>query len=375
MKGIGWSLAVVAGMLVGLPLAGVWLSGGEVGGYLRFPPETVAVSPPGFSPVVFGVLLGVLIAVLAPFGVRVVRSWGGERVPAAGRFPVWGWAGVMLGAAAWILAWTRMDWFARWQAHTFTPLWIAYILVVNGLTCRRTGGGMMLDRPAVFLSLFPLSALFWWFFEYLNRFVRNWHYLGGVQDMSPLQYVVFATIPFATVLPAVLGTRELLATYPLFTRAFGQWRRVVLPRSAVVAGGLLAAAAAGLAGIGVWPNQLFPLLWVSPLLIVVALQELRGGEGLAGELARGDWRRVVTVALAALVCGFFWEMWNSQSQARWVYQIPYVQGARLFEMPLLGYAGYFPFGLECLVIGDLARRKRMDQLAGAGAAASPAESG
>ncbi|MFA5903865.1 MAG: hypothetical protein WC836_07995, partial [Desulfobacula sp.] len=54
----------------------------------------------------------------------------------------------------------------------------------------------------------------------------------------------------------------------------------------------------------------------------------------------------------SLVCGFFWEMFNFYSLARWQYSIPYVQVLHLFEMPILGYAGYLPFGLECgLIIG------------------------
>ena len=68
---------------------------------------------------------------------------------------------------------------------------------------------------------------------------------------------------------------------------------------------------------------------------------------------RGDWRPVVSAALAALICGFFWEMWNYYSLARWTYSVPLVQRFPVFEMPLLGYAGYLPFGLECVVAGEL----------------------
>jgi hypothetical protein len=70
----------------------------------------------------------------------------------------------------------------------------------------------------------------------------------------------------------------------------------------------------------------------------------------------------VSAALAALICGFFWEMWNFYSLAKWKYSIPFVHRFEIFEMPLLGYAGYLPFGLECMVIADLieslAKRKR-----------------
>jgi len=56
--------------------------------------------------------------------------------------------------------------------------------------------------------------------------------------------------------------------------------------------------------------------------------------------------------MAALVCGFFWEMWNYYSLAKWVYSIPYVHRFQLFEMPVLGYLGYLPFGLLCIEIAE-----------------------
>ncbi|MFO0730859.1 MAG: hypothetical protein U0361_07680 [Nitrospiraceae bacterium] len=72
---------------------------------------------------------------------------------------------------------------------------------------------MLLHRPRYVASLFPLSAAFWWTFEYLNRFVQNWHYLGS-GDLSASAYVLQATVPFSTVLPAVIGTAECLSAYP-----------------------------------------------------------------------------------------------------------------------------------------------------------------
>ena len=73
-------------------------------------------------------------------------------------------------------------------------------------------------------------------------------------------------------------------------------------------------------------------------------------------LARGDWRPLLQPALAALVCGFFWELWNSGSLAQWHYSIPYAQRFHVFEMPLLGYAGYLPFGIMCALALDLVAR-------------------
>jgi hypothetical protein len=66
----------------------------------------------------------------------------------------------------------------------------------------------------------------------------------------------------------------------------------------------------------------------------------------------------VAAAMAALICGGFWEMWNFFSLAKWKYSIPFVHRYLIFEMPLLGYAGYLPFGLQCAVVGSLLEKSK-----------------
>jgi hypothetical protein len=214
---------------------------------------------------------------------------------------------------------------------------------------------MLADRPRFFLCLFPVSAAFWWFFEYLNRFVQNWYYVG-VDRMGKLEYFLLATLPFSTVLPAVLGTFELLASCPRAGAGMDRFVRLRprCPRAAGIAG--VGLAGTGLAAIGVWPDYLFPLLWVSPVLILVSLQAIQGRRTVLAPVAAGDWRRLYLLGMAALCCGFFWELWNCFSLARWVYSIPFVHRFKLFEMPLLGYLGYLPFGVECAVVGDIVAR-------------------
>ena len=212
----------------------------------------------------------------------------------------------------------------------------------------------MLNRPGFFLLLFPVSAAFWWFFEYLNRFVQNWYYLGVHFDTW--EYFWHATVCFSTVLPAVLGTREWILDSPWLERGFKEFLPLSLPRPKSAAWAVLLLSAAGLAGIGVWPDFLFPLLWVSPLLIIASLQTLMGEETLFSSIGGGDWRVAVSSASAALLCGWFWEMWNYWSLAKWEYAVPFVHQYQIFEMPLLGYVGYLPFGLECAVIGGMLER-------------------
>ena len=355
---IAWRFAVLAAMLLGLPLLGVAVAGFPWREFLHFPPHAGLVRHAPFAWVAFAAFAAIALAMTLPLLWRVLSSSRDpKRLPAAERrpFPWWGWVGVAGGGLAWLLAWTRFPWFSSLQIHTFTPLWISYILVINALTYRRRGGCMLKDRPVYFLSLFPASAVFWWFFEYLNRFVQNWYYVGVTFDAW--QYFCYGTLSFSTVLPAVLGTRDWLAGVESLNRGFRQWKALPVARPKRLGWLVLAAAAAGLASIGVLPDLLFPLLWVSPLLILLSLEAVRGRFHLLSPLAHGDWRPVVLAALAALVCGWFWEMWNYFSLVKWQYSVPYVHRFQVFEMPVLGYAGYLPFGLECAVIGELLERK------------------
>jgi hypothetical protein len=114
--------------------------------------------------------------------------------------------------------------------------------------------------------------------------------------------------------------------------------------------GIFLLSSVGLTGIGIWPSYLFPLVWVAPLLLITSLQAVAGEETIFSSIARGDWKALWLPALAALVCGFFWEMWNYKSLSHWEYAVPFVHRLQVFEMPLLGYAGYLPFGLECVAV-------------------------
>jgi hypothetical protein len=363
-------------LLVGLPLLGIVIAGQPLDHYLEFPPRTRYVEHAPFSWTVFIALAILIVVSVAPFVARMLTSrltpdashypfstslshqllekrfTLHERHLRSNTFPWWGWLGVALTAPSWVLAWNRFTWFESLQPFTFTPLWLGYILLINAWTFSRTGRCMMLDRPLYFLWLFPLSSAFWWFFEHLNRFVQNWYYIGA-QEFTPLEYFLHATLPFSTVLPAVLGTTTLLASYSRISAGLEQFRPIRSTHVKIIGWGILFLASAGLTGIGIWPSYLFPLVWVAPLLLITSLQVIAGEETVFSGIARGDWRSLWLPALAALVCGFFWEMWNYKSLSHWEYAVPFVHRYQIFEMPILGYAGYLPFGLECVAVAQL----------------------
>jgi hypothetical protein len=333
------------------PLLGLAINGNDIAPHLVFPPRTQPLTRAPGSWIWFGILSLAVLGSAALIVVAVVRARPPAR--AAGgkhRFPFWGWLGLLSMAAGWLGAWSELT-PAEWRRHAFTPLWLGYVLAMDAVVRRRAGHSLLTDRPRWFVALFPTSAAFWWLFEHLNQFVHNWHYTG-IQPSGDWAYFLQGTLPFSTVLPAI-------ATTCMWLRGFPRLEALRLPpvrahpRLAWVA---LGGGTIGLAAMAAWPEALFPLLWVGPLLLMCSLQYLLSGETLLAPLSRGDWRPLLQPALAALACGLLWEFWNYWSLAKWHYSIPHVQRFQLFEMPLLGYAGYLPFGVTCaLVMDSLAR--------------------
>ena len=340
-------------LLLGLPAFGLLLAGYSIPPNLTLFPISTEPGDFSISWLVCGLLAVLIAATLTPV------IWRFFHIPVITRhksfhlisFPWWGWMALFWVVSSWLLAWTRFSWFEPWQPHTFPLLWFGYILTLNALTYRRSHRCLLLARPRFFSQLFLLSAGFWWTFEYLNQYVKNWHYVN-LPETSHFEYLFYTSIAFSTVLPAVLSTYEWLDTFPKLTRPFENWHRLPWMLNQKTCWILISLGSLGLGLIGIWPIILFPLLWLSPLGLLLGIQCLRKDQTCFQSLARGDWRPVLLSALAALFCGFWWELWNVYSLVHWKYTIPYVHAFKIFEMPILGYSGYLPFGLTCLAISE-----------------------
>ena len=254
-------------------------------------------------------------------------------------WPRQGWLGLLLLLVCWPLNWTMPG---MRTAYLFFPLWLGYILIIDALVVMRKGTSLWTRSRRQFVLLFVASAPVWWLFELINQRTANWEYVGS-DTLTQFEYYLLCSISFSTVMPAVFETAELARSWRWFQRfATGPRLR---PTFAVNAGLLLG----GLAMLGfifLWPKYCYPFVWTSVLLILEPLNYWLGREHFLERLEHGDWRSVVALSLGALICGFFWEMWNFYSNPKWVYHTPGAQFLHIFEMPLLGYGGYIPFGLE-----------------------------
>jgi hypothetical protein len=212
-----------------------------------------------------------------------------------------------------------------------------------------------------YAGLFLASAPMWWLFEAINVRTENWAY-PGQELVPPLWNGLLKTLSFSTVVPAVFGTAELVSTW----RPLQRLRRgpVVPPTRRVLLALLLLGLTMFLL-LMIWPGVFFPFTWISLYFIIAATNGLLGFRTLGSYTARGDWHPPLALMLGTLVCGFFWEFWNYWSFPRWEYSVAPFEFLYIFEMPLPGYGGYLPFGLELfalyhLLVGLLGRQHLTD---------------
>jgi hypothetical protein len=251
-----------------------------------------------------------------------------------------------LVAVFWALNWGLDGMRTHWG---FFPLWLGYCLVVDALTFKRAGSSLLSRSPVAYAGLFAASVPAWWLFELINKRTQNWIYLDD-GSIGPIEHIILSSVAFSTVIPAVFGTAELVGTFE-WLRRLGPGPRVAPSR--LTLGGLLLVGLVTAALMLMWPRYFFPFVWLSVFFILEPVNHLLGNRTLLRSTERGDWRPVVALWTGVLICGFFWEMWNFWSYPKWIYHVPFVDIAKIFEMPALGYGGYLPFALELFALYHL----------------------
>lgn len=295
--------------------------------------------------------------------------------PFFARLPWYAWAGAALNITCWVMSWARigewngitlnghtyLDAHIHLWGYTFFPLWFGFILVLDGLNVARTGSSPLTRNWRGFVLLFLLSMPFWWLFEILNLPVQNWvYFFDHPIDTNTvngwIEYHLYSSICFSTVLPAVLEIAGILAS-------FSALRPRLTPHDPGPK--VKVSTAIILMMIGVvclvlpifFPYYAFGLIWLGVAFLLDPINNLARTKSALGHLLAGDWRFYVLLPLSALCCGFFWEMWNSLALPKWIYTIPLVESWRIphfFEMPIIGYSGYLPFGIELFVMYQFA---------------------
>ncbi len=235
--------------------------------------------------------------------------------------------------------------------------WWPYVLGLESWLFLRGGYSLLWDAPRRFAALLPLSVLLWCVFEAANFRLGNWHYVGLPRDAA-LRWLGYA-LGYATVLPALFVTAGMFRFLGLFDATDPDTPQARLeahikkPRHWPL-GPMALAGALMLALPMAWPRFFFPLVWGGFVLLLEPVLYRSGRPSLLRDLERGRPGALYALLLAGLACGLLWECWNFWAGAKWYYTVPFVGRPRIFEMPLLGFAGFPPFAVSCRVMAEAA---------------------
>lgn len=252
-------------------------------------------------------------------------------------FKWWGYIGIILMLFGEILIFYLIEPISTYTFFLF--LWVGYILFIDALVFHRTKKSL-LTTPRQFWLLFVLSSIFWWFYELLNIFVENWRYEGVGQP----EWLMF-TLAFSTVLPAILETSDLLSSFSFFNKFKFRMKITTRKISFFILLGLSC-----LILPFILPLYTYPLVWVSMFLLLDPINYLNKRKSILAEFRIGKPKLFFTLMLGTLICGFLWEFWNYWAPAKWYYDVPFVGAWKIFEMPVLGFLGYLPFGLSLFAL-------------------------
>ncbi len=253
---------------------------------------------------------------------------------------------IALAAAVWMAAilgrLLGMEPFVTWL---FDFAWWPLLLFLDGILWRRTGRSRLWGQPGAFLRMLFFSVTVWLIFEVFNLWLLNWRY-AGVEPRLWLRWPGYA-LAFATVLPGIFLTAEVLAVLGVGARLQGPARRLEGWQPAFLLAGVACLVLPFIA-----PDYGFPCIWVAFLFLLDPLVDLLTGDSLTRRFLMGARQEHLCLLLAGLLCGIWWEMWNYPAAAKWVYTLPVLNFGKVFEMPVLGFLGFLPFALECLVMYD-----------------------
>jgi hypothetical protein len=269
-------------------------------------------------------------------------------------------AGLLIMVVSETATLARIEPFWSWN----TPIaWTGFILFADSIVFRARGESWIRSAPREFFWLALASIPLWLVFEFYNRFIQNWHYVG-LPENPFLRYFGYAWA-FATIWPAIFEGAELIGVWrgaprapkDVATVALGEtymFMRVDHPKTA-------SRVSIGLGAATLLP----PILWPSPLLaapvflgFIFLLDPINlrlGGESLARDFREGQFDRLKNLMLSGFLCGILWEFWNYWARSKWHYTVPILEHLKIFEMPVLGYFGFPAFALECFTMYVFAR--------------------
>ena len=250
--------------------------------------------------------------------------------------------GVWVSGAEWgTLPATLLDTDNVISATLLTTLTLlGYVFLTNHIVKLYTGNNPLNVQRNYHFAVGGASAILGWLLVYLNYYAASWTPIQGNLALEILLY----TPLFALLAPAVLGTRAVFGSFQGLLKLLSNGIRVPVLNAEKLSFVLIALSAIGLLGSAAFPEQLFALLWLAPLLLLIAMQLLWHESTIFSGLKSGDWGRVVCTLLSGIiVCNLTVMSYQNNG------------GSVLINVSNPAYIqlGYALFGLLCLQLGDV----------------------
>lgn len=285
--------------------------------------------------------------------------------------PKWFWIGLVMWGSAMVCFVFKLENPKLLVNWADLPLFWGFTLMLDGWVYVRRGGHSIVgDHPKAIIGIGVSAVLGWLIFEYLNNFVlESWYYPKG--DLIPEdEFVIYAVLGSSGLIPPAIEFYALFKTFPGLSAKYSRGPKITFPNWVLYL--LLGVSLLSLFLAPFFPDILFPALWYSPLILIAVVLTKCGIWTPFTPVKEGDYSYVILLSLSYFFLGLCLECFNYLSATHimgspnvcgdvfkeidvtynasyWVYSVPYLNKYHLFEMPVLGFLGYFPFGVYCAV--------------------------
>ena len=274
--------------------------------------------------------------------------------------PIWFYIGIIILLLVPVGIIFKIDVILTWLTPIF---WTGYILLIDGIIFSFKGKSFLIFQ-GIFIVII-LSIVVWWFFEWTNIFLSNWHYVGLTENI--LRYIGYFWA-FGTIIPCILLTYGLLLV--IFKNVRIEFKGInvknkyltlmisvgilflllpIIPfslkfvnRSADIE---LFSWMMVLGDIKISEYMAFAV-WTFGFLILDPINYLMQKPSIIGYIEKGNYKVISLLSLSGIICGILWESVNWFATTRWVYTVPILGNIKIFEMPILGYLGFITFAWE-----------------------------
>lgn len=235
--------------------------------------------------------------------------------------------------------------FLRNWFYIFT--WWPLILIFDSINYRRDKVSPLSKSGKDFLFAAYISVFIWLIFELFNLRLHNWSYF----DLPPermLRWLGYF-LAFSSVLPAI---KELAVIFNSCLKGRGP-ALFRIRNSAALSSIMMGGGGAALLLSLIWPQIFFPLVWLGFIFLIDPINLRLGNQSLIKDIGRKDWGKFWSWIMAGAAAGVLWEFLNFWAGSHWEYSLPFLGFAKIFQMPICGYAGFLPFALEVFALDQL----------------------